>query len=247
IASAALAWINKGTLDTTIADRQRKEQQVEQVTQQLEKTNAEIEETTTKTRETEEETESLQTQLASLQVQVSDAEVQIQDLNSDIQDADEEIKNLEEVRRVFRNIEMIDQKIAGLKGEVQMLETQIVSVENLLAVEKAKKMDKDKTISTYEAMNRFRNKGQMWLDISSTVKAAYNDWGFVIINAGDDDGLAPAATLDVTRDGKAICKLLVTEIEPGQAVADIIEATLLPGQTVQIGDTVSKKATVSLP
>jgi len=68
-------------------------------------------------------------------------------------------------------------------------------------------------------MAKYRKTGAIWSDINTKVKSAYNNWGFVVIGAGDANGLVPAATLDVTRQGRPICELLVTEVEVNQATA----------------------------
>ncbi len=247
IASVALAWMNKATLREKIDDRTKQAARVESARNELSRKKEELAKTESDTRMLEEESETLRGQLAALKAQVSEQELKIQTLTDQIAAADAEILKFDQLMAVFKNIDTINQQIASTNAEIVTLESTLINVENLLAVANAKKRESETQIERMEAMSRYRKSGQMWNDIDTTVKAAYNDWGFVIIGAGDVDGLVPAATLDVTRQGRPICKLLVTEVEVDQATADIITQTLLPGQTVQVGDTVTKKATVSLP
>jgi len=84
-------------------------------------------------------------------------------------------------------------------------------------------------------------------EFQSTIKKAYNQWGFVVVNGGNDQGVVNRAQLDVYRRGQPICRLLVTSVEPGETVADIVAGSLAPGQTVQVGDTVVKTVRAQTP
>jgi hypothetical protein len=245
--AAVFSYQNYGTLKEKTADRERQKGRVENARNQLERAKEELAKTEADTRALDEESETLRGQLAALKAQVSEQELKIQSLNDEIAAADKKIASFDELKKIFGEIDKINMQIATVNEEIATLEGNLANVENLLAVASAKKRESETQIERMEAMAKYRRSGTMWRDINTKVKAAYNDWGFVIIGAGDVDGLVPAATLDVTRQGRPICKLLVTEVEVDQATAEIIIKTLLPGQTVQVGDTVTKKATVTLP
>jgi len=245
--AAVFSYQNYGTLKEKTADRQKQETRVQNTRNQLERAKEELAKSEADTRALDEEAETLRGQLAALKAQVSEQELKIQTLNDDIASADKDIASFDELKRIFVDIDKINMQIATVNEEISTLEGNLTNVENLLAVASAKKREGETQIERMEAISKYRKSGNMWQDVNTKVKAAYNDWGFVIIGAGDVDGLVPAAILDVTRQGRPICKLLVTEVEVDQATADIVKQTLLPGQTVQVGDTVTKKATVTLP
>ncbi len=63
-------------------------------------------------------------------------------------------------------------------------------------------------------------------------------WGFVIVNAGEDNMITPQTVLLVSREGKSIAKLKITSLEKRQTVADIVEGSLAEGNRLQVGDQV---------
>ena len=57
-------------------------------------------------------------------------------------------------------------------------------------------------------------KGIIRGEFATTVKQAFRTTGdFVVINAGNNQGVVNKAQLDVLRRGQPICKLLVTSVE----------------------------------
>ncbi|MEO0446167.1 MAG: hypothetical protein AAF191_08835 [Verrucomicrobiota bacterium] len=247
IGSVALSVMNKNEISATIDNREAQEIRVENTQNQLDRTKETLAETETETAELNADTDVVQNQLATVQAQVSESELQIQTLKDQVVEADEKIRSFDELKRVVGEIDMISGRIASLRNEIQDSEDSLDQVNNLLAVNEAKKENSDRAIETKEAMESFRNAGQNWKDIRTTVTASFNDWGFVVIGAGYDQNVNGAAVLDVTRQGKPICKLLVTEVQLDKAIADIVPNSLVAGQRVQIGDRVSKPAAVQLP
>jgi len=247
IASIALSFMNKATLLETIETRSVQETKVAEGKKALEKGKEELAKLETDARSLEQDAELMGADLISIKVGVSEQELLIQTLTDDIATADTKIAKFEELKTLFGEIDAVNQKIASANEEISTLQNNVAKAEESLNVASARKQESEIQIERMAAMAKYRQTGAIWSDINTKVKSAYNNWGFVIIGAGDANGLVPAATLDVTRQGKPICKLLVTEVEVNQATADIITATLLPGQTVQVGDTVTKKANVALP
>ncbi|HRQ89538.1 MAG TPA: hypothetical protein PLA50_12110, partial [Bacteroidia bacterium] len=84
-------------------------------------------------------------------------------------------------------------------------------------------------------------------EFQSQISKAYNQWGFVVVGGGNDQGVVNRAQLDVYRRGMPICRLLVTSVEAGESVAEIVPGSLAPGQSVQVGDTVVKSVKVQTP
>ena len=75
--------------------------------------------------------------------------------------------------------------------------------------------------------------------IRTTVKSVYGEWGFIVIDAGNRQGVVRQATLDVVRGGSIIAQAIVTQVEQGVAVANILKDSVAAGVTVQIGDVVT--------
>lgn len=246
LASVWLSYDNGNTLKAQIAEREAQEGRVQRTEENLVRKRDELANTQMEIRTLEQDTEAKNTQLAATETQVSEMNLRKQQLTDDISAADDKIASFNQLKDIGTEIETIDRQIAEVEQESMMLQDDINNASNLLAVANAKQDETQREIDRRESESKNRKAGIMSKDLNSTIKAAYNDWGFVVISAGDADGLVPAATLDVSRGGKPICKLLVTEIEPTQAVADIIPGSLLPGQMVQVGDSVTKLASVKL-
>lgn len=71
-----------------------------------------------------------------------------------------------------------------------------------------------------------------------TVTAIDPKWGFVIFSAGDSSGLDAASPMLVTRNGKRLGVLKITQIEKNQTIADIVPSSVKPGNVLQVGDKV---------
>lgn len=62
--------------------------------------------------------------------------------------------------------------------------------------------------------------------------------GFVELSGKSDSNLTENAQMDVYRRGQPIAKLIVTSVEQGRGVADIVPGSIAPGQEIQAGDMV---------
>ncbi len=65
-----------------------------------------------------------------------------------------------------------------------------------------------------------------------------NDWGFVIVNAGQSRGITEATKLLVTRGSQTVGKLSIVSIQGNRTVANILPDTLAEGMTIAPGDRV---------
>ncbi len=245
-ASVWLSWENGQELTRVTQEREAQSGRVERTQENLVRKREELTNSQTEMRTLGQDTEAKTTQLAATETQISEMNLRKQQLSDTIAAANDEIASFDELKKIGVEIEKVDQQIAEVSNERNMLENDVNNMSNLLAVANAKKDETQREIDRRETEAKNRKAGLMSKDLESSIKAAYNDWGFVVISSGDVDGLVKNAQLDVSRQGKPICKLMVTDIEPTQAVADIIPGSLLPGQMVQVGDMVSKPANAKL-
>lgn len=247
LASLVLSYQNQDALKAMIANRDAQTLRVDTTKSRLGQTKQESENTGKETATLEQESDSLKNQLATTQAQASELDLRIKTVTEDIAAATKKIAGFQGLKTLMVDIDQFEAKLASVETEITDLEEGVTNTKNLLAVNDAKKEQSDRSIKAKEAMDTYRRTGQNWAPINSQVTAAFNDWGFVVIGAGDDQNISNAAILDVSRDGKPVCKLIVTEVQLNQAIADIVPNSLVPGQQVQIGDRVTKPAAVSLP
>jgi hypothetical protein len=70
------------------------------------------------------------------------------------------------------------------------------------------------------------------------VLAVNAGWGFCVLSIGDKQGAAANKTMIVARNGQAIGKVKIINVERSQSVADIIPSSFVRGAYVQPGDSV---------
>lgn len=240
LGGAGLAWMNGEALKAQIDDRIAQQDRVDQAKIQLAKLEQDLRDTQERTRVLQADTQTRQNMLVATNTSISEADLKIKTLSDDIMLANTEIARYEKLKRDVGEIEQIEKNMAMLRESINQVDGDIDNANNLLAVEKAKKEETQADIDRRVTEDKNRKAGIITKDINTVIKAAFNDWGFVTIDAGDADGIVMNATLDITRQGKPICKVLVTDLEPKTCSASIIKSSLQPGQLVQPGDTVSK-------
>lgn len=72
----------------------------------------------------------------------------------------------------------------------------------------------------------------------ATVIAVNKEWGFVMVNAGRQHGVAPDSSLLVKRGNSRIGRLRIVNLEDTVVVADLVDGSLVQGIEVQPGDNV---------
>jgi len=70
------------------------------------------------------------------------------------------------------------------------------------------------------------------------ITAVNQEWGFVVVGAGSNQGFASNTKLLVERDGQLLGSLKPTSVEPNQTIADVDMESLVPGVVLQPGDRV---------
>jgi hypothetical protein len=74
--------------------------------------------------------------------------------------------------------------------------------------------------------------------IQGRVMAVNHGWNFVVLSVGDKQGAVPNKQMVIVRDGQAIGKLRITNVERNQSVADVIPSSMVKGAVVEPGDSV---------
>ncbi len=235
-----LAWDNKGTMAKTLADVEKgKGIQVDRETL-LKKEEDQVLALNESAKKFSDEAETLTTAKIDLDAKVIEAKSNLKMIQSKMATAEENLKKSEETANDIDGVKAIQQEMLQLQTQIEEAEIDIVQKEGAAA---AAKVDADRLAKVAEELGSLRadqDSGLIRGDFQSNVKRAFNKWGFVVINGGNDQGVVNRAQLDVYRRGQPICKLLVVSVEPSEAVADIIPGSLAAGQTVQSGDVVVK-------
>ena len=133
-------------------------------------------------------------------------------------------------------------EIGDLVEKSQNLQAQMAAVQQEIAITKESyKAAVTKRENTDEVISDFRDKvsrqraGQM-IEVNAKIAQTFDNWGFVVINAGGNQGINARVKLDVKRDDKVIGKLNITNLEPNVSVCDVI--SLNDGEKIAVGDAV---------
>ncbi len=118
----------------------------------------------------------------------------------------------------------LTQDLASLQDEI----TQTVA-----AVESNEQRIDSLTDQEAERQNRIALNG-----MEADVVAINREYGFVIVNAGSEDGVRADSSLLVQRDVDRIGRLRIVSIEPQVTVADIVPGSLAPGVELMVRDKV---------
>jgi hypothetical protein len=74
--------------------------------------------------------------------------------------------------------------------------------------------------------------------MTATIVAVNNDWGFVVIDGGEDKGITADTKLLVTRGQETIGRLSIVGVDGNKTVANIDQKSIRPGVAVAPGDRV---------
>ena len=136
-------------------------------------------------------------------------------------------------------VEPLKQKLAELQQEKTDRDEEVASLGQKIAmsIERVKNLgDQATALRTREA---WQAQGIIPDRFRSRIRSVDNNWGFVVIDAGNRSGVTSGAVLDVKRNGEVIGQVRVTNVEQSRAVADILKGSLTEGITVQVGDSVA--------
>lgn len=135
-------------------------------------------------------------------------------------------------------LEEIPEIVTEKKEKKKALDRQLAELENIRgSLENAVKNTAEEItrVSGKIAESKARIKGNSF---AATVATVDNDWGFIVINAGEQSGLAGDSELLLTRNGRMLGKVLVSSLEANQAIAELVPGSLVAGVRAQAGDVV---------
>lgn len=193
------------------------------------------------------ETQTLQNEKIDLDAKVVEAQSNLAAQESNLTSMQEGLAKAKGLIGDLAQIEVIQRDMNQTRTMIEEAEIEVGKLEGAVASAQVEKDRLEKVAVELAALRADQSAGLIRGEFQSQILKSFNQWGFVIIEGGNDQGVVQRAQLDVYRRGQPICKLLVTSVEPSQSVADIIPGSLVPGQSVQQGDTVVKTVRIEAP
>jgi cell shape-determining protein MreC len=136
------------------------------------------------------------------------------------------------------NPQTIAEDLNKIKQEIVEFQTQAEAKKQEVAVEEKKVDEVKRGLDEIVTRIAARKKAFDRNSLTAHVVAVNNDWGFVIIDAGEKEGITPDTKLLVTRGTATVGKLSILTVAGGRTVANILGDTLAPGMAPAPGDKV---------
>lgn len=188
--------------------------------------------------------EELEGELEAKNADYQKAKQTVEALKADHTAKQDEIAEADEILKGLPDPDELVPKIKRMRSELAEATTSIESENSRLAnLVELDKNGKTRISGTRELIG-LQSSGKSFPTLKTRISSIYRNWGFVILAAGDSQGVVTGSTLDVLRGGEVIGKLKVTAVEAGRASADIVLDSVAPGSTLQTGDTVVPEAEV---
>jgi septal ring factor EnvC (AmiA/AmiB activator) len=136
------------------------------------------------------------------------------------------------------NPQTIAEDLNKIKAEIAELHNQADAKKKEMADAEKKTVDAEKALDDVTAKIEARKKSFERNSMSFTVVAVNSDWGFVVIDGGEKEGITPDTKLLVIRGTKTVGKLSILAVQGGKTIANVLTESLAPGMTPAPGDKV---------
>jgi soluble cytochrome b562 len=136
------------------------------------------------------------------------------------------------------NPKTIAEDLNKIKQEIVELQTQAEAKKQEVAAEDKKVDEVKKGLDEIVTRIVSRKKSFDRNSLTARVVAVNNDWGFVVIDAGEKEGITPDTKLLIIRGTATVGKLSILSVDGGRTVANILGDTLAPGMAPAPGDKV---------
>ncbi len=227
----------KSKLDSTVTELTKTKATLKETEDTLTKTKGDLEDTKAKLATAIEAETKAKADLTAAQGELTKAQGDLAGIQKAIEEAfpGEGLKAIDSIKT----------KITDLTNKNKELEATVATLtatgENLKVEVAALKSEKEtlevKAASDNKVITRYKD-GIMEKGARGKVLAVNAGWGFCVTSLGDKKGGAANKILIVVRNGQAIGRVKITNVEATQSIADILPGTFARNTYVQPGDDV---------
>lgn len=220
------------------------------VTANIDKTNSEIEserklldEAKTKLAVAVEKVNAAMPEIISLRKDLSKLQATIKAQKLDFETNE---KSLQEVKQLLSDSGLSDNfdaanladRIAEFEEKSKILTEKMSEQDALIAEAREQLKKKRAQLQVLMDRNKSRDQAIALNALEARILSVDMEWGFVVINAGTNNGFKPQTPLLVKRDGRYIGKIEPQSVEATQTVGEIDFNSLSTGVRIQPGDLV---------
>lgn len=163
-------------------------------------------------------------------------------LKTNLEQVAQQVSVLETKIKDAGDIEALIAQIEALKKDQLAAEGEVANKDQALAQAKQRLVSLKDQIKSFELADERVRKGVVEPDFTARVSGVFDNWGFVVLNKGNNGGVFANALLDVKRGQNVIARLKVKNVEPLISVADVVKGTLNDGEVIRSGDIVVASA-----
>jgi hypothetical protein len=137
---------------------------------------------------------------------------------------------------------LTEYEVSGLKPEqvVRLKQDLIDSQKQIVAMTGERDLWQRRYAATYARLQKYEgveNFVKLKPDLKGNVVVVDPKWDFVVLNIGEDQGAVQEGELLVSRDGKLVAKVVITSVQKGRCIANILPGWKL-GEVIE-GDVVT--------
>lgn len=157
-------------------------------------------------------------------------------------------KNLEQVSQQLTavetkikeagDIEKLLAQVAALKKDKENAELEVTNQTQALAATTEKIKAIETETGRYRDLEARQRRGQIEPSFQARIAQSFGEWGFAVLNKGNNGGVVANADLEVKRGKEVVAKLRVKNVENAISVVDIVPGSLAEGEAVRSGDLV---------
>jgi DNA gyrase/topoisomerase IV subunit A len=243
-----LGFQSKGLVEKLKTNAERVYTDLESAQNKLKKVEKELADTKAELTTTKEELGKTKDALAKAEAESTKAKGELaaetEKLTASVTELDALKKKIEEITK-GKKPEDLEQEIAAKDAKVKELEAKAMTLESDNAAMKltvdtltSQKREFDEKLASQRKKLERYEKNFMQKGVRGEVLAVNAGWGFCVLSIGDRRGAAANKIMIVARNGQAIGKVKIINVEASQSVADIIPSSFVRGTYVQPGDEV---------
>ncbi len=230
LAAAALNFVKvKEKIDTVVAERNDWHNKYDQTYSELTQTKSTLNKTEKELAQTKEALQSTQQErdkaVAEAETQIKKATELADKLNKTTTERNEAQANL----AAYVSTGYKAEQIAALGKQIVKLQE---NLESLQQEKKILQLAYDKTKAELDYLRGPDQPVKLRADLKGKIMVADPKWEFVVLNVGEDEGAKLHGELLVSRDGKLVGKVIISDVQkdrcianvmPGWSLADVLE------------------------
>lgn len=175
---------------------------------------------------------------AKVNEEIAEKAKELEVTQSNLTEVKKQIAQLEEKITKAGDIEKLQAQLKDLNKQKEAAESGLANRQQQLALADEKIARVQDGIKNVQEVDSRQKRGIVGPEFSARVSQTFPDYGFVVLNKGNSEGVFANALLDVKRGRQTVARLKVRNVEQGRSVADLVPGSIAEGAALRSGDLV---------